>query len=281
VQSAYQTVVLGLGAMGSAALYQLARKGNKVLGIDQYHPPHNFGSTHGVTRITRQAIGEGNEYVPFALRSHELWREMEKETGRNLLTITGGLIITSNETTGGMHGTDLYLNTIKAAKKFNIRHELFDAAQLRKRFPQFKITDDTIAYYEEGAGFLRHEECVETELMLAEREGATIHYDEKVIAFAEKNNLIKIKTERAEYEAEQLIITAGPWLPEIFTDVRKNIFSVTRQVMYWFQPDNNDYDFSIGKFPVFIWQVKDKTGFYGFPLSYNNNWCEDGNRTIF
>src|SRR5258708_21194477 len=95
----YEVLVLGLGAMGSAAAFQLARRGRKVLGIDRFAPPHSFGSSHGETRITRLAIGEGEHYTPLVLRSHELWREIEKETGADLLTITGGLVLSHNPRT--------------------------------------------------------------------------------------------------------------------------------------------------------------------------------------
>src|SRR5579864_4791310 len=108
----YDTIVLGLGAMGSAAAYQLAKRGQKVLGIDQFAPPHAFGSSHGETRITRLAIGEGEQYTPLALRSHEIWREIERETGANLFHVTGGLIISSTGKTAMLHVADFFANTI-------------------------------------------------------------------------------------------------------------------------------------------------------------------------
>src|ERR671915_896837 len=103
MQHTFETIVLGLGAMGSAAVYQLARRGSRVLGIDQYSPPHSHGSSHGETRIIRQAIGEGEEYVPLVMRSYELWREIEQETGSELLTITGGLTLESRDSAGVLH----------------------------------------------------------------------------------------------------------------------------------------------------------------------------------
>ena len=128
----YDTIVLGLGAMGSAAAYQLAKRGQNVLGIDQFSPPHALGSSHGETRITRLAIGEGEQYTPLALRSHELWREIEKETGTDLLTITGGLIISSPAKTAALHVADFFANTIAAAIKYNIRHQILAADEIRK-----------------------------------------------------------------------------------------------------------------------------------------------------
>src|SRR5678816_921243 len=103
-------LVIGLGAMGSAACYQLARRGAKVIGIDRYSPPHSLGSTHGDTRITRLAIGEGEQFVPFAIRSHGIWRELESETGEDLMTTTGGLIM-SAASGHALHGSANFLQT--------------------------------------------------------------------------------------------------------------------------------------------------------------------------
>src|SRR5580692_10504360 len=160
----YQAIVIGLGAMGSAALYQLAKRGASVLGIDRYAPPHVHGSSHGDTRITRLAIGEGEHYTPLARRSHEIWREIEKETGADLLTVTGGLILSSPTKTAFTHVEDFFENTLAAARKHGIAHELLDAGEIRKRFPQFAVRNDEVGYFEKEAGFLRPEECVRSQL---------------------------------------------------------------------------------------------------------------------
>lgn len=150
----FDTIVVGLGAMGSAVVYQLAKRGNKVLGLDRFSPPHPNGSSHGESRIIRQAIGEGEEYVPFALRSYELWREIEKATGKNLLTITGGLTLQSRTNEAVMHGRRDFLDeAVRCAKKFDIRHEILETAEVRSRYPQFAITDE-LGYYEYDTGFL-------------------------------------------------------------------------------------------------------------------------------
>src|SRR5688572_12370380 len=122
-QHTYDVIVAGLGAHGSAALYQLAKRGARVLGIDRFAPPHRFGSSHGDTRITREAIGEGNEYVPLVLRSNAIWREIEDATGRDLLTRCGGLILTSSAD-ARHHGVDFFENTVNAARTFGIAHEV-------------------------------------------------------------------------------------------------------------------------------------------------------------
>ena len=129
----FDTIVCGLGAMGSAAVYQLAKRGNKVLGLDRFSPPHANGSSHGESRIIRQAIGEGEDYVPLVLRSYELWREIENETGKELLTITGGLTLESQKSEAVMHGRPDFLDqAIRCAEKFNIRHEILETADIRK-----------------------------------------------------------------------------------------------------------------------------------------------------
>ena len=138
----FDTIVVGLGAMGSAAVYQLAKRGNKVLGIDRFSPPHDNGSSHGESRSIRQAIGEGVEYVPLVLRSYELWREIENETGKKLLTVTGGLTLESQNSEGVLHGRQDFLDqAIRCAKNFQIRHEILETADIRKRHPQFAVTD--------------------------------------------------------------------------------------------------------------------------------------------
>src|SRR5271167_782404 len=175
----FETIVLGLGATGTAALCQLARKGNVALGIDQFDPPHHHGSTHGETRVTRLAIGEGEQYTPLALRSHELWRELEQETGSTLLTSNGCLIISSRVKTSVTHVEHFFANTLAAARRYGIAHELLDAEQMRRRYPHFKVVDDEVGYLEHDGGFLRPEACVQAQLTVAERLGATVHRRER------------------------------------------------------------------------------------------------------
>src|SRR5688572_23033681 len=211
MNNSFQTIVIGLGAMGSAAAYQLAKRGNQVLGIDWFAPPHTYGSSHGDTRITRQAIGEGAEYVPLVLRSYEIWEEIERETGKKVLTITGGLIMTSVE--GVLrHGSNFFNQTVASAEKYNIPHHLLNADEIRKQFPQFKLKGNEKGYFEEKAGYLRPELCVEAQLELAQRYGAQLALYEKVLAFSVNNrDKVVVKTDKGEYEAEKAILSAGSW----------------------------------------------------------------------
>ena len=140
----YDVAVVGLGAMGSAAAWQAAKRGAKVLGIDQFRPPHALGSSHGDTRITRLAIGEGDQYTPLVLRSNEIWRELERETGERLHVVTGGLIISGPARSATTHVANFFENTLAAADRFDIEHEVLDAGQIRKRFPQFAVRDNEV-----------------------------------------------------------------------------------------------------------------------------------------
>ena len=264
--SSFDTIVLGLGAMGSAAVYQLARRRNRVLGLDRFSPPHVFGSTHGDTRITRQAIGEGEQYTPLSLRSYELWREIEHETGTSLLTLTGGLIISSAEDRSTSHVPDFFENTIGAARKYGIRHDILGAPDIRRRFPQFLVQDDEVAYYEHDAGFLRPEACVAAQLSLAERYGAEIHRNEAVEEFTERNGRVLVRTRSGEYEAGRLIVSAGPWLPTMLARDYATLFTVYRQVLVWLDIAGPIEPFLPGTFPVFIWELQNSAhGVYGFP----------------
>ena len=264
----FDTIVIGLGAMGSAATYQLAKRGNKVLGIDQFSPPHTQGSSHGDTRITRQAIGEGAEYVPLVLRSYEIWDEIGKATGKKILNITGGLIMSSVEKSIH-HGNNFFNQTVASAEKYNIEHTLLNANQIRKRFPQFKLQGNERGYFEEKAGYLRPELCIETQLELAKKYGAELVLNEKVISFTPTDSKegIFIKTDKDEYEAGKVIIAAGSWISQLLGRKLGQYFSVYRQVLYWFDVEDTISQFETPNFPVWIWEFgnSEEDAMYGFP----------------
>lgn len=257
-----ELVVVGLGAMGSAVCAQLAMRGVSVIGIDQYDPPHPYGSTHGETRMTRLAVGEGAEYVPLVRRSHELWREIEAQTGSRLLTQPGGLIISRP---GGW----LFESTRELARRFGIEHESVSATELRKRFPMFAADEETEGYFEPGSGFVRPEEAVRAQLELARRGGAELRRGERVLEWSASDHGASVVTDRAEYACEQLILCAGPWLPGLFPEGR-DLFAVHRQVQLWFTI-REGYE-QLRNMPVFVWDFGGERGgfvhfdgFYGFP----------------
>jgi sarcosine oxidase len=262
----FETIVIGLGATGSATVCQLARKGNAVLGIDQFAPPHRRGSTHGDTRITRLAIGEGGQYTPLAVRSHHLWRELEEETGSQLLTTNGCLIISGGATAAQMHVENFFANTLAAAQRYGIAHEILNAGQIRSRFPHFKVSDDEVGYLERDGGFLYPEVCVRAQLTAAERFGATLHTQERVTGFAAASGGVTVTTDRGRYGADKLIVAAGPWLPGLIEAHLARYFKVYRQVMFWFDVEGPIDSFLPARLPVFIWELQGrKHGIYGFP----------------
>ena len=230
-------IVVGVVAVGSAATLHLAREGKRVLGFDACQPARTNGSSHGDTRITRLAIGEGEHYTPLVIRSHELWREFEREAGVDLLVQCGGLIISNRVEAKESHGVPAFLdNTIGAARKYNIPHETLSAPDIRKRFPQFNVADHEAAYYEPSAGYLRVEACVEAQLKLAQKQGAELNTDTPIKLFRPASGGVEVVTAAGDaYQAEQLLVCAGAWLPGLLKldPPHHDLFKVTRQVMHW------------------------------------------------
>jgi sarcosine oxidase len=251
--------------MGSATAYQLAKRGVRVLGIDRFAPPHALGSTHGETRVTRLAIGEGLAYVPLAMRSHQLWREIEQETGAELLTTNGVLIMSAPGLVARHHGKTRFLETtIEAARTFAIDHEVLTAAEISARFPQFGLRGDETGYFEPSGGFVRPERAVAAQLQLARRCGAEIHSDEAVVDFADDGNAVSVTTTAESYSAGSLVLAAGAWVGELLGEAYAAQFAVTRQLLHWYAVAGPVDEYLPDRFPVFIWDDQ-SCGFYGFP----------------
>ena len=186
--------------------------------------------------------------------------------------MNGGLIISSGAKTAINHVENFFENTIAAAKKYNIKHEILDSSQIRERFPQFNVQDNESGYYEYNAGFLRPEECVGAQISLAEKYGAIIHRNEKVESFSEKDGIVSVKTNLGEYETKKLIISAGPWFPALIEDEYAKFFKVIRQVLFWFDVKTSIERFEPKNFPIFIWELQgNKQGMYGFPAIDGQN----------
>ncbi|MGJ7487010.1 N-methyl-L-tryptophan oxidase [Variovorax sp. LT2P21] len=272
--SHYDAIVVGLGALGAATLYQLSQRGARVLGIDQHTPPHDLGSSHGESRITRLAVGEGDAFVPLVQRSHRIWRELEARTGRQLLSQTGGLILAPRDRIAAHHGKpDFLRRTIECAERFGIAHALLDAAAIRARFPQFALQGDELGYFEPEAGFVRPEEAIAAQLEGAVASGAVVRNGERVLAVEPLGNgdTVAVQTEAGRFTADQVVVAAGPWLPTFLgrqarVDWQAD-FGVYRQVMYWFDTGAAAADFAPGRFPIFIWMFGDaqEDYMYGFP----------------
>jgi sarcosine oxidase len=264
--STYDVAVVGLGAAGAATLYQLARRGIRAVGIDRFSPPHIYGSTHGDTRITREAIGEGEAYTPLVQRSHAIWRELEADTGQELLTQCGGLIVeAAGGGAAGHHRHDFLASTIACANRYGIKHELLSAADVAGRFPQFALEGDESAYYEPTAGFVRPERCVGAQLTVAARLGAEIRRDERVLAVEPSGGGVRVVTDHGTLEAGRAVLAVGSWVRDFVAQDQLRLFQVYRQVLSWFALEPDAVDHTPGAMPVYIWGLRDGNAFYGFP----------------
>ncbi|HEY1986883.1 MAG TPA: N-methyl-L-tryptophan oxidase [Terracidiphilus sp.] len=253
----YDVIVLGLGAMGSSAALCLAQRGKRVLGIEQFVAAHDKGSSHGGSRMIRQAYWESPAYIPLVLRAYELWEKLEQDSGARLLNITGGLIL------GSADGA-LVTRGIAAADAYAIPYAVLTGAEICKRFPVITPLPGDVAVVEERAGYLFPEECIRAQVKLAARNGAELHFEENVLNWNSDRDRAVVTTERGVYEAEHLVIAAGAWAPNALHGIFP--LRVTRQVMHWIRPAGGIGPFLPGVFPVFLNEsLEDGLPTYGFP----------------
>ncbi|MEX1158583.1 MAG: N-methyl-L-tryptophan oxidase [Thermomicrobiales bacterium] len=252
----YDVIVIGLGGMGSAAAAHLAKRGQRVLGLDLHERQHTHGSSHGVSRIIREAYFEAPEYVPLVQRAYTLWRELEKETGRFLLTITGGLNI-------GTPDSEFVSGSLASSAQHDLPHEYLNAAEVAERFPGFRLTDDLVAVYEPNAGYLKPEGCMLAHYHVAEKHGAELRFEEGVCEWSASDGGVRVKTAKRTYDAERLVIAAGPWAGQVMTDLGLPL-SVRRIVNVHFRPEQPNL-FRAKNFPVYLFQVPEGE-YYGFPI---------------
>jgi sarcosine oxidase len=252
----YDVIVVGLGAMGSATAYQLARRGQRVLGLDANARRHKNGSSHGTSRIIREAYLEGSDYVPIVQRAYELWRELEAESGRQLLNITGCLTI------GEPHSA--FVTGARAScRRFKLAYDYLTAAEVNRRFPGYSLTENLVAVYEPKGGYLLPEECVLAQLDLAAHYGAEIHHNETVLKWsAQDDNTVLVETGQGRYQAGRLVITTGPWASELLAGLGIPL-KVQRIVNCHFEPDD-PARFQPEVFPVYLLEAPEGE-YYGFP----------------
>jgi len=269
---AYDVIVAGLGGMGSAAAYHLSRRGQRVLGLERFGKAHDRGSSHGGSRIIRQAYFEDASYVPLTLRAYELWEELEHETGRDLMMITGGLFM-------GPEESRTVTGSIESAKEWNLEYEVLDAKEIRNRFPLFEPRDGVTALYEAKAGIVRPEMGVAAHLEAAEAKGADLRFEEPIVSWeaSDSGEGVKVTTERGVYEAGRLVISPGAWAPELLADLGLPL-EVQRIVQFWFMPKVGVEQFGVGRVPIWIWEADDGLQFYSFP---SHDDPEDGVKVAF
>jgi sarcosine oxidase len=257
ISQTFDVIVAGLGAMGSAAAYHLARRGQRVLGLDAHAVGHTLGSSHGETRIIRQAYFEQPAYVPLVQRAYELWEQLERDSQTRLLYLTGGLFV-------GPPDGALVAGSRASAEQHGLPHELLDAAGVRRRFPAFHAQPTDSALFEERAGILLPEACIDAHLKLAAAAGAQLHHDEPVLEWSAGDHGLRVNTAIGTYAADRLVVTVGAWAGQLLSDINLPI-QAERIPLYWFKPTVNAPQFDMGAMPVWIWQVPGDGDYFGTP----------------
>jgi sarcosine oxidase len=256
--SQVDVIVVGLGGMGSAAAAHAALRGQRVLGLEQFQPAHDQGSSHGRSRVIRLAYFEHPAYVPLLRRSYELWRRLENLTGRTLLQITGGLMI-------GAPDSEVVAGSLRSAREHQLDHELLDAAEIHRRFPPLTPQRGLVALHEQDAGVLFPEEAIRAHLDVAMDNGAHLHFDERVENWdVTASGTIEVRTSRGAYKTGRLILAPGSWASSLFK-IDWLPLEVEPQQLHWFLPGGGAAPFAPARFPVYIWDVGAGIQFYGFP----------------
>jgi sarcosine oxidase len=253
----YDVIVAGLGGMGSAAAYHLAARGKRVLGLERHAPVHDRGSSHGESRIIRQAYFEDPAYVPLLLHAYELWEGLERETGRDLMSLVGALMI-------GPPDGALVSGSVASADEHGLPYEILSASELKRRYPIFEPDPDVVALYEERAGFVRPEAGVKAHLDLASSLGAELRFEERITSWEAGSSGVRVETERGSYEAERLVVSAGAWAGELLAGLGLPL-EVTRQILFWFRPEGGVEPYAPERVPIWIYEPDDGNMFYSFP----------------
>ena len=250
-------IVVGLGAMGSAAAWQLAKRGKSVLGLERFTPAHDLGSSHGDSRIIRLAYFEDPAYVPLLQRAYELWRELESESGSEVFTQTGGLMI-------GPHDSEPVAGAKQSAEEWNLSHELLLPDEVHRRFPNFRLDEEEVAFYEEPAGFVRPERACLAFQQEARRHGAELRFEEPLVSWKAEAGGVTVETTQGTYHAERLVIATGAWNAQWLKELDLPL-EVQRLTLFWFRPQKGLDAWQPDRMPIYIWEPRGGDQFYGFP----------------
>jgi sarcosine oxidase len=255
-KSRYDVIVAGVGGMGSAAVYHLAARGKRVLGLERFDVPNDLGSSHGITRIIRLAYYEDPSYVPLLRRSYELWRELQGQAGEQILHIVGGI-------DAGPPNSAVVEGSLRSCAQHDLPHEVLTSAELTRRYPGYRLPSDSVAVFQPDGGFLLPERCIVDHVVLAQARGAEVHGRERVLEWQPRSSGVQVTTDRGTYEAERLVISAGAWAPTLLEPAAKLLIP-ERQVLAWLQPRRLEL-FQPERFPVFNLVVEEGR-YYGFPV---------------
>jgi sarcosine oxidase len=253
----YNAIVVGLGAMGSATLYHLARRGWRVLGLEQFAPGHKQGSSHGDSRIIRETYFEHPLYVPLVRRAHELWRELEDRTGSSLMTITGGIMV------GPPEGS-VVRGTLRSAEEHELPHEILTPVEVRERFPAFHLDKGLVAVFDPRAGFLDPEACNRAHVKLARDAGADARFSEPALDWIAEGAGVRVTSSSSTYTADKLVITAGAWDGALLPDLVLPL-TIERQAVFWLEPASDPALYDLARFPIYAYEYRPGSICYGFP----------------
>jgi sarcosine oxidase len=252
----YNAIVVGVGGAGSATVYELAKRGKRVLGLERYDIPHDMGSSHGYTRIIRLAYYEHPSYVMLLRRAYELWREIQAHVGEQLLHITGSI-------DAGPADSWVFKGSWQSCLEHNLPHEVLTGREMAERFPGYRLPFETMALFQPEGGYLTPERCIVSYVTAAQALGAEVHGREAVLDWAPLGEGVRVTTDRDVYEADRLIVTAGAWNAELL-DCLDGLLEPERQVLAWLQPARPAL-FAPERFPVFNLLVNEGR-YYGFPI---------------
>ncbi len=254
----YDVIVVGVGGMGSAACWQLAKRGQRVLGLERFDIPHAMGSSHGTSRIIRLPYYEHSAYVPLLHRAYELWADAERATGLELLVTTGSV-------DGGPEDDPLFNGALGSATLHGLAHEVLTGAQVNDRFPGYRMPPHSRFVFQPQGGLIASERAIVAHSNAAMAEGAVIQARERVLGWDARGSGegVTVRTDKGVYEAARLVITAGAWIGELAAPLAR-LAIPERQVLAWTQPLQPSL-FTPERFPVFNLQVAEGR-YYGFPI---------------
>lgn len=248
-------IVVGLGAHGSAAAYHLARRGERVVGLERFARGHELGSSGGLSRIIRLAYFEHPDYVPLLRRAWELWEALAADTATDLLTRTGGLYLGAPESA-------TVRGSLESARRHGLAHVALDGREIARRYPFFRLPPGTVGLLEDQAGFVRPERAIAAHLAQAERHGAELRFGERVVRWHAHADRVTVETDRTSYQAERLVLAVGAWMPRLAREALPPL-AIERVPLFWFEPAD-PAPFALGRMPVWIAEGREGT-FYGFP----------------
>jgi sarcosine oxidase len=256
MNNTYDAIVIGIGGMGSATFYHLAKRGLNVLGLEQFGIPHEMGSSHGLTRIIRLAYYEDPSYVPLLRRTYQLWDELEKEAGKKLFYQTGSIDM-------GAEDSMVFAGSLQSCLEHDLEHEVLDSKTLNRRFPGYQMPPEIMAVFQPQGGLLVPERCIVAHTEIAQKHGATLHTNEKVQGWdILPDERVQVTTDQGTYTAEKLVICSGAWTSKLVPTLTKKAVP-ERQVLIWLETKKPEW-FTPEQFPVWNALV-DEGHYYGFP----------------